>query len=62
MTTEFRTFRAPNMQAALDIVRQEMGHDAVIVETRHLETRRLFFFGKRFVRPVRPRIRAPRRP
>jgi flagellar biosynthesis protein FlhF len=47
MTTEFRTFRAPNMQAALDIVRQEMGHDAVIVETRHIDTRRLFFFGKR---------------
>lgn len=44
MTADVRTFRAPNMQAALDIVRQEMGQDAVILSTRHVEKRRLLPF------------------
>jgi flagellar biosynthesis protein FlhF len=42
MTTEVRTFTADSMQHALDIVRQEMGADAVILHTRHVEKRRLF--------------------
>ncbi len=47
MTADVRTFRAPNMQAALDIVRREMGQDAVILQTRHVDKRRLLFFGGR---------------
>ena len=41
MTTEVRTFTADSMQQALDIVRQEMGADAVILQTRQIEKRRL---------------------
>lgn len=47
MTADVRTFRAENMQAALDIVRREMGQDAVILHTRHVDKRRLLFFGKK---------------
>lgn len=34
--TEVRTFKAASMQAALDIVRREMGSDAVILHTREI--------------------------
>ncbi len=44
MTTDVRTFRAANMQAALDIVRREMGHDAVILHTRQIDKRGLLPF------------------
>ncbi|MBI1349111.1 flagellar biosynthesis protein FlhF [bacterium] len=40
MTTDIRTFRAENLQSALEIVRQEMGHDAVVLHTRQIEKRR----------------------
>jgi flagellar biosynthesis protein FlhF len=42
MTTEVRTFTADSMQEALDIVRKEMGPDAVILHTRQVARRRLF--------------------
>ncbi|MBW3539962.1 MAG: flagellar biosynthesis protein FlhF [Planctomycetes bacterium] len=38
--TDVRTFRAENMQAALDIVRREMGGEAVILHTRQFAERR----------------------
>ncbi len=41
MATEVRTFTADSMQQALDIVRQEMGADAVILQTRQIEKRRM---------------------
>jgi flagellar biosynthesis protein FlhF len=41
MTTDVRTFTAETMQRALDIVRQEMGPDAVILHTRQIARRRL---------------------
>lgn len=44
MTTDVRTFRAANMQAALDIVRREMGQDAVILHTRQIDKRGLLPF------------------
>ena len=34
---DVRTFRAASMQEALDLVREEMGSDAVILHTRHVE-------------------------
>lgn len=42
MTADVRTFTADSMQDALDVVRQEMGSDAVILHTRHIEKRRFF--------------------
>jgi flagellar biosynthesis protein FlhF len=42
MTADVRTFTAPNLQAALDIVRTELGPDAVILHTRQRESRRLW--------------------
>lgn len=44
--TEVKTFRAPNMQAALELVRGEMGGDAVILHTRQIPVRRLIPWGK----------------
>ncbi len=41
MSTEVRTFTAESMQQALDIVRKEMGPDAVILHTRQIAKRRL---------------------
>ena len=35
-STDVRIFRAPSMQAALELVRKEMGADAVILHTREL--------------------------
>lgn len=45
--TEVRTFRATNMQAALDLVRQEMGSEAVILHTRQISRRRFLSWRKR---------------
>lgn len=42
MTADVRTFTAPNLQAALDIVRAELGPDAVVLHTRQRESRRLW--------------------
>ncbi|HUQ69735.1 MAG TPA: flagellar biosynthesis protein FlhF [Planctomycetaceae bacterium] len=42
MTADVRTFKAASLQAALEIVRTELGPDAVILHTRQLEARRLF--------------------
>lgn len=47
MTADVRTYKAPNLQAALDIVRTELGPDAVILHTRQLETRRLWPWSAR---------------
>lgn len=41
MSSDVRTFKAANMQEALQIVRQEMGPDAVILHTRELPASRL---------------------
>jgi len=41
MNTEVRTFTAESMQRALDIVREEMGSDAVILHTRQVSKRRM---------------------
>lgn len=39
---DVRTYRAPTMQAALAMVRQELGPDAAVLHTREIERRRLF--------------------
>lgn len=44
--TDVRTFRAANMQAALDLVRDEMGGDAVILHTKQTSRRRLLPWRK----------------
>jgi flagellar biosynthesis protein FlhF len=44
--TDVRTFRAANMQAALDLVREEMGGEAVILHTRQTSKRRLLPWRK----------------
>jgi flagellar biosynthesis protein FlhF len=44
MTADVRTFKAGSMSEALDIVRREMGPDAVILHTRELPQSRLLGF------------------
>ena len=44
--TDVRTFRAESMQAALDLVREEMGGDAVILHTRQTSKRRILPWRK----------------
>lgn len=44
MTADVRTFKAASMQEALDVVRREMGPDAVILHTRELTPPRLLSF------------------
>lgn len=44
--SEIRTFRARNMQEALDRVRRELGSDAVILHTKQITQRRLLPWGK----------------
>jgi flagellar biosynthesis protein FlhF len=44
---EIKTFKAESMQAALAIVRQELGTDAVILNTRQITRRRLLPFLKK---------------
>ena len=39
---DIRTYRAATMQEALDLVRHELGQDAVILHTRQYQTRRRF--------------------
>ena len=46
MTTEVRKFTAESMQQALDVVRREMGPDAVILHTRQVAKRRFFPWPK----------------
>jgi flagellar biosynthesis protein FlhF len=43
---DVRTFRAATMQEALDLVRNELGADAVILHTRQVERRRLLPWRK----------------
>jgi flagellar biosynthesis protein FlhF len=47
MTTDVRTFKAGSMQEALEIVRRELGHDAVILHTRQTEKRSLWPWSSR---------------
>jgi flagellar biosynthesis protein FlhF len=44
--TDVRTFRADNMQAALDLVREEMGGEAVILHTRQTTKKRILPWRK----------------
>lgn len=46
MTADVRTFKADSMSEALEIVRRELGDDAVILHTRQVAKRRLLPFGK----------------
>lgn len=43
---KIKTFRAPDMQSALDLVRREMGTDAVILHTKQIQHRRRFPWSK----------------
>src|ERR1700676_4432685 len=43
---DVRTFRAATMRDALDLVREELGADAVILHTRQVERRRLLPWRK----------------
>ena len=43
---DVRTFRAATMQEALDLVRHELGADAVILHTRQIARRRLLPWGR----------------
>jgi flagellar biosynthesis protein FlhF len=47
MTADVRTYKAPNLQAALEIVRTELGPEAVILHTRQLETRRIWPWSRK---------------
>jgi len=44
--SEVHTFRADTMLEAIDLVRQELGSDAVILNTRHFEQKRMFPWQK----------------
>jgi flagellar biosynthesis protein FlhF len=44
--TEVRTYKAATMQEALDLVRKDLGADAVILHTREVPVGRLRFFRK----------------
>lgn len=44
--TEVKTFRAASMQEALDVVRRELGADAVILHTRQVEKKRILPWQK----------------
>jgi flagellar biosynthesis protein FlhF len=44
---EVKTFRAATMQEALDLIRQELGREAVILHTRHISRRRFLPWKKR---------------
>ena len=45
--TDVRTFRAANMQGALDMVQLKMGGEAVILQTRQIARRRFLPWRKR---------------
>ena len=44
---EVKTFRAATMQEALDLIRQDLGGEAVILHTRHISRRRFLPWKKR---------------
>jgi flagellar biosynthesis protein FlhF len=44
---EVKTFRAATMQEALDLIRQDLGGEAVILHTRHISHRRFLPWKKR---------------
>src|SRR6185369_11720838 len=44
--TDVRTFKAATMQEALDVVRRELGPDAVILQTRELPQSRFLSWRK----------------
>lgn len=46
MTTEVKIYRATTMQEALDLVRKELGSEAVILHTRQISRRRLLPWKK----------------
>lgn len=55
--TELRTFRAASMQEALAVVRQELGPDAVVVQTRQVKVRRRLPWRRReFATEITARI------
>src|SRR5436309_1858863 len=41
MQHTIHTFRAASMEAAMDLVRQELGHDAVVVDAKEIASRRM---------------------
>lgn len=45
--TEVRTFRAPTMQAAMDVVRREFGPEAVILHTRETAASKIWPWSRR---------------
>lgn len=47
MTVDVRTFKAESMQAALDLVRRELGADAVILHTKQVDKRRGWLWGRK---------------
>lgn len=47
MNTEIHTFKADSLQAALEIVRRELGQDAVILHTRQIDQPRFWPWSKR---------------
>jgi len=47
MTTNVRTFKAESLEAALEIVHRELGQDAIILHTRHVEQRRIWPWSRR---------------
>src|SRR5579863_9244197 len=66
--TDVRTFKAASMQEALDIVRREMGSDAVILHTREVPVTRFLGWSRSKprveitaglgvnIRPIVPRV------
>ncbi|MFG0333317.1 MAG: flagellar biosynthesis protein FlhF [Maioricimonas sp. JB049] len=61
--TELRTFRAASMQEALAIVRQELGPDAVVVQTRQVRVRRRLPWRRReFATEITARIEPAENP
>lgn len=47
MTVDVRTFKAESMQAALDLVRRELGADAVILHTKQVDKRAGWLWGRK---------------
>lgn len=47
MSVDVRTFKADSMQAALDLVRRELGADAVILHTKQVDKRRGWLWSRK---------------
>ncbi len=47
MSVDVHTFKAENMQAALDLVRRELGADAVILHTKQIDKRRGWLWSRK---------------